>query len=561
VYAHSHHLHCAVTTPIMADAASVSDAAELGEEFRVLIIGPTNIGKSSLINRFIGEEPLLQDGKTENPAAACTAQVGSGTKGTTVVCKSYRAVTSQRLQLDGRVLRLVDTIGSGTTMDGESMGGGLLADLEEMQKLGEKFHLILFCVRATEQAAGLAATMKKLLNYCFLEGRSDQLQENVILVGMQAEKSTMKIGRRYEKFEKDVVASFFSTECFEALRASDGEEPVGAFAYTYFENEERDDCANIHIDELLSKIKATPNWKNFDDLESADLFDYSAPDDEQIDSMFEPLFSSTLTKAQTREQLDRIKASYQRMREELDREREKYKRLQEEDQEVRVTKELLERAVARQRELAGLPAPELRDILKGYGKNLNCRKDAAELRLHLGNSKSPLKKDWIDFILHEEFPELNWLARARRALAEAGKKELPPEWTMTEHDGAHLKRHYKSYHGPNGERTESLPQAWRMHRNSMDMRSPVMPTPAGSDNGRDSRGPRSASKRSSQAVESLDDQEPSEIVRRNKCGRGFTYKCKMPDGSKVTLSRSRCTSDSKARKLMDEYDTKHPTNA
>lgn len=119
-----------------------------------------------------------------------------------------------------------------------------------------QFHVILFCVKATDQAQGLAATVRKIIEFGFLAGHEHtRLRENLILVGTRAEKTTMEIGEYYEKFERDVVTEFFSTACL-------GDGHGGAWAYTYYKDEKKKpkDCANIFIDDLLSQIKATPNW-------------------------------------------------------------------------------------------------------------------------------------------------------------------------------------------------------------------------------------------------------------------------------------------------------------
>ena len=105
--------------------------------FRVLLIGPTDVGKSSIINRFIHQEPLKTDG-SENEQAARTASTegtGTGANGTTEVCRTYRVPAST--ETGGLVIELVDSVGIGTTREG-AQGGGLLADLEEMSGLGEK---------------------------------------------------------------------------------------------------------------------------------------------------------------------------------------------------------------------------------------------------------------------------------------------------------------------------------------------------------------------------------------------------------------------------------------
>ena len=71
---------------------------------------------------------------------------GSGAKGTTINCASFFCPASPRT--DGYELEFVDTIGVGTMVDDDDGGGNLLTDLEEMRDSGEKFNMILFCVRS-----------------------------------------------------------------------------------------------------------------------------------------------------------------------------------------------------------------------------------------------------------------------------------------------------------------------------------------------------------------------------------------------------------------------------
>lgn len=105
--------------------------------FRILLVGATDVGKSSLINRCIGQEPRLPDG-SKNPKAAFTAAVGTGNKGTTTFSRTYVDTAPDiREQTNGRVIHWCDTVGIGTTREDVS-NGGLLAELEEMQKMGIK---------------------------------------------------------------------------------------------------------------------------------------------------------------------------------------------------------------------------------------------------------------------------------------------------------------------------------------------------------------------------------------------------------------------------------------
>ena len=131
----------AAPPPPDADDSQVPAGSEMCDsdvkKFRMLLLGATDVGKSSLINCFIGEEPFLSNGSV-NPKAAATACVGSGAGGTTLTALSHTAPPSPKT--DHRVIEITDMIGIGTTRKGEdgATEGGLLIDLEEMKNMGEK---------------------------------------------------------------------------------------------------------------------------------------------------------------------------------------------------------------------------------------------------------------------------------------------------------------------------------------------------------------------------------------------------------------------------------------
>ena len=125
--------------------ASASEEEEEGEEsgaqmrkpFRLLLIGATSVGKSSLINRFVGEEPFLPDGSV-NPdfEGAPIARAGSGAGGTTLTAYSYPTDPSRPVIVDDRAIEITDMTGIGTTRKGkDGEEGGLLADLKRLKDL------------------------------------------------------------------------------------------------------------------------------------------------------------------------------------------------------------------------------------------------------------------------------------------------------------------------------------------------------------------------------------------------------------------------------------------
>ena len=132
------------------------------DKFRMAIIGATDVGKSSLINSF------MQIPDSSHPGAARTSQRGSGNHGCTLSCDSYECKIAKR------DCSLLDSIGVGTTLT-DAKHGGLLAELEALKRTGASFHVILFCVKGTDNAEGLAATVKKILEISFLKGKKSQM--------------------------------------------------------------------------------------------------------------------------------------------------------------------------------------------------------------------------------------------------------------------------------------------------------------------------------------------------------------------------------------------------
>ena len=317
----------------MAPAAPSSVAGtESARPFRGLLVGPTNIGKSSIINRCIGVEPFtpMPDGEPTDGAAK-TAREGSGNDGCTANCESYY------FEHKGRTIELVDSAGAGTTTEEATSSAGLIAEMEDMARQGDRFDVILYCVNATQQAKGLAAIVDKVIRYGFLGAEDGEIKpemwENVILVGMQAEPATMRMAGRYKKFETDVKGGFFKEalsallqeradkqlqldEADESSKAEleaeleEVEERIAqrskhAFTYLQHPEEEITLCSDIYVGDLLKQIEATSSWVNYSPDEEA-CFGYKPPTDEQIAAMFRPLLQSTLSKERTETEVKKI---------------------------------------------------------------------------------------------------------------------------------------------------------------------------------------------------------------------------------------------------------------
>jgi GTPase SAR1 family protein len=400
---------------------SVTSLSDHGgqRKFRILVVGPTNIGKSTMINRFIGLEPFDEHGGPVDGAAR-TSHTGSGDGGCTAHCESYF------FQYKGISFELVDSIGVGTTSDEVEERGGLIAEFEDMQSRGDRFDVILYCVNATQQAQGLAATVNQIIRFGFLDDEQ-KLWENVILVGMQAEPDTMRKSQRYKKFEQDVKAGFFK----------DAPSQTGKHAFTYLPGEtaEKDPtvCADLFIGDLLEQIEATPSWKDFDALGTGTgCFEYKPPSDEQIEAMFIPLFKSTMSAEAMKPQLDVIKTSCKRMRDELAKVRKEYeeKMRQVNDFEAKEGHhEALKQATERAGQLySGRKKPELVQMATDMG----LKQCGGWGRSLIGCTAQPKKMDFVEHIVHALFPLANYLGhvRSKRAAEPEGsspaKKKATP---------------------------------------------------------------------------------------------------------------------------------------
>ena len=109
---------------------------EKGEPVNILVIGPTRVGKSTLINNLIGDT---------------VARVGQGVQSVTDKIKEYEGA------YEGVKIRVYDTVGFGDTK-----GKSNKSIINEMAD-ANKFDLVLICVRMDSRAYGDVRNMFTML--------------------------------------------------------------------------------------------------------------------------------------------------------------------------------------------------------------------------------------------------------------------------------------------------------------------------------------------------------------------------------------------------------------
>ena len=153
---------------------------------------------------------------------------------------------------------------------------------------------------------------------------------------------------------------------------------------------------------------------------------------------------STFTPEQRKQALDGVKAEYKRLRDEARAFKAELEQQREANKDLQDNYEKYNDAIARNSDLCRKTLKELKKILKEeHEMNLDSRNFVSELRQHTGKSGRAKKQDWIDFIVHKEFPHIGWLAIANKF----SQKDPPPGWKTERRDGSHLTRPYTSYTG------------------------------------------------------------------------------------------------------------------